>query len=34
MTVVDADPTRDVAALHDLMLVINDGAVSLDRLSI
>ena len=33
MIVVDADPTRDVAALHDPVLVINDGAVALDRLS-
>lgn len=33
MIVVDADPTRDVAALHDPVLVINDGAVALDRLT-
>lgn len=33
MIAVDADPTRDVAALHDPVLVINDGAVALDRLS-
>ncbi len=32
MIVVDADPTRDVAALHDPVLVINDGVVALDRL--
>ena len=33
MIVVDADPTRDLAALRDPVLVVNDGAVSLDRLS-
>lgn len=32
MIVLDADPTRDLAALHDPVLVINDGSVAVDRL--